>query len=392
MGAEEKINMRKAFKVVILLGIVSLFADVTYEGARGITGPFLYLLGASATIVGFVGGLGELVGYGFRLISGYISDKTRKYWLMTTFGYLVNLIAIPLLAFAGNWWIASALIIAERFGKAIRTPARDTIISYASSNIGYGKGFALHEFIDQIGAIIGPLIVSGVIYFSKSYSNAFLLLGIPAFLSILTLLITIGIYPKPEKLEKEKEKISDSGFGKVFYLFLLFTGLTVCGYPHFQIISYHFKKVQIVSDEIIPILFAVAMGVDALTAVIAGILFDRFKLKILFLIPLISLPISILAFYLNSLFAVVLSVLLWGIVMGFQETIMKSAIAEIIPSYKRGSAFGLFHSFFGLAWFIGGIVIGRLYDLSVSYLVLFSTTFQVLSFVCFIYLKQNAKA
>lgn len=381
--------MSKAFKVVILLGIVSLFADITYEGARGITGPFLYLLGANATIVGFVGGLGELVGYGFRLISGYISDKTKKYWLIAVFGYFVNLVAVPLLAFAGNWEIASALIVAERFGKAIRTPARDTIISYVSSNIGYGKGFALHEFIDQIGAVIGPLLVSSVIYFSKSYSEAFLFLGIPAFLSILTLLITIIIYPNPEKLEKEGERISDSDFGKVFYLFLLFTVLTVCGYPHFQVISYHFKKVKIVPDEVIPILFAIAMGIDALTAVIAGVLFDKFRLKILFLIPLISLPISIFAFYLNSLFAVVLSVLLWGIVMGFQETIMKSAIAEIVPSYRRGSAFGLFHAFFGFAWFIGGIVMGRLYDLSVPYLVLFSSAFQVLSFICFIYLKQR---
>ena len=178
---QSKIEVRKAFKVVIFLGLVSLFADITYEGARGVIGPFLFTLGASATIVGLVSGLGELIGYGFRLISGYVADKTKRYWAITIVGYFINLIAVPLLAFAGSWEIASVLIVAERFGKAIRTPARDTILSYASSSIGYGKGFGLHEAIDQIGAIVGPLLVAGVIYSSKSYSLAFLSLGLYSF-------------------------------------------------------------------------------------------------------------------------------------------------------------------------------------------------------------------
>ncbi|CUT02619.1 Major Facilitator Superfamily protein [Candidatus Kryptonium thompsonii] len=189
---QSKIEVRKAFKVVIFLGLVSLFADITYEGARGVIGPFLFTLGASATIVGLVSGLGELIGYGFRLISGYVADKTKRYWAITIVGYFINLIAVPLLAFAGSWEIASVLIVAERFGKAIRTPARDTILSYASSSIGYGKGFGLHEAIDQIGAIVGPLLVAGVIYSSKSYSLAFLSLGIPAVLSLLMLFITMA--------------------------------------------------------------------------------------------------------------------------------------------------------------------------------------------------------
>lgn len=380
--------MDKALKVVVLLGFVSLFADITYEGARGITGPFLFTLGASATAVGLAGGLGEFIGYGFRLVSGYVADKTRKYWAIAIIGYFINLIAVPLLAFAGNWEIAFALIIAERFGKAIRTPARDTILSYASSNVGYGKGFGLHEAIDQVGAILGPLIVSGVIYSSKNYSHAFLWLGIPAILSLLTLFTTVIIYPKPESLKAKSDKAIDIKFNNVFYLYILFSMLTICGYPHFQIMSYHFKKVQIIADEIIPILFALAMGVDAITALIIGGLFDRFKLKVLFFIPLLSIPIPIFAFLGEEAILIVISAILWGIVMGFQETVMKSAVAEITLVEKRGSAYGIFHSLFGFAWLVGSLVIGRLYEISIVYLIVFSIGFQILSLICFVYLKR----
>lgn len=381
--------MDKALKVVVLLGFVSLFADITYEGARGITGPFLFTLGASATAVGLAGGLGEFIGYGFRLVSGYVADKTRKYWAIAIIGYFINLIAVPLLAFAGNWEIAFALIIAERFGKAIRTPARDTILSYASSNVGYGKGFGLHEAIDQVGAILGPLIVSGVIYSSKNYSHAFLWLGIPAILSLLTLFTTVIIYPKPESLKAKSDKAIDIKFNNVFYLYILFSMLTICGYPHFQIMSYHFKKVQIIADEIIPILFALAMGVDAITALIIGGLFDRFKLKVLFFIPLLSIPIPIFAFLGEEAILIVISAILWGIVMGFQETVMKSAVAEITLVEKRGSAYGIFHSLFGFAWLVGSLVIGRLYEISIVYLIVFSIGFQILSLICFVYLKRH---
>ncbi len=385
---QSKIDVRRAFKVVILLGFVSLFADITYEGSRGILGPFLFTLGASATAVGLISGLGELVGYGFRLISGYVVDKTKKHWFITVAGYLINLVAVPLLAFAGSWEIASILIIAERFGKAVRTPARDTILSYASSNIGYGKGFGLHEALDQIGAVVGPLVVAGVIYSSKSYALAFLSLGIPAILSLLTLFTTVAIYPKPELLETESTGSSDKKFGKTFYLYLLFSMLTICGYPHFQIISYHFKKIQIMPDEIIPSLFALAMAIDAVTALIVGGLFDRFKLKVLFLIPIFAMPVSIFAFVWGNLILVIIGVILWGVVMGFQETVMKSAIAIIVPFQRRGLAYGIFHSLFGVAWFVGGLAIGWLYEVSIVYLIIFSIGLQVLSLVCFVYLRR----
>jgi hypothetical protein len=150
----------RAIRFIVMLGAVSLFADVTYEGARSITGPFLGLLGASAAIVGAVAGAGELIGHALRLASGYFTDRSKKYWAIVLVGYSVNLLAVPLLALAGRWEVAALLIIMERLGKAIRAPARDVMLAHAAKAVGTGWGFGLHEAMDQIGALTGPLIVA----------------------------------------------------------------------------------------------------------------------------------------------------------------------------------------------------------------------------------------
>ena len=174
------ISRPAAIKFVVLIGVVSLFSDFTYEGARSITGPFLAVLGASATAVGVIAGFGELIGYALRLASGYFADKTKKYWTLVFLGYGLNLLAVPLLALAGHWPIAAALIVAERMGKAIRTPARDVMLSCASDQIGRGWGFGLHQALDQTGAVLGPLAVAAVLYYKGGYETGFALLLIPA--------------------------------------------------------------------------------------------------------------------------------------------------------------------------------------------------------------------
>ena len=121
--------------------MVSLLADITYEGARSITGPYLAILGANAAVVGFVAGFGELVGYGLRLVSGYLADRTGKYWTITIVGYAINLLAVPLLALADQWWLAALLIIIERMGKGMRVPSRDAMLSHAGHRMGMGWAF-----------------------------------------------------------------------------------------------------------------------------------------------------------------------------------------------------------------------------------------------------------
>lgn len=228
------------------MGIVSLFADVTYyEGARSITGPYLAVLGASGTTVGIVAGFGEFIGYGLRLISGYISDRTGRYWTLTLLGYTINLLAVPILALAGHWEFAAFLIIIERMGKAIRTPARDAMLSHATKEIGRGWGFGLHEAMDQIGAVLGPVIVAAVLYANGGYREGFAVLLVPALMALGVLLFSRLLYPHPRDFEASTPRIETAGIQRVFWLYLVAAGFIAAGYADFPLIAYHFEKASI---------------------------------------------------------------------------------------------------------------------------------------------------
>ena len=367
-----------SLKFIILLGFVSLCADATYEGARSITGAFLGTLGASGTIVGLVAGLGELIGYGLRLVTGYLSDQTRKYWGITTLGYFINTAAVPLLALAGRWEVAAGLMIAERTGKAIRTPARDVLLSHAAMQVGRGFGFGLHEAMDQIGAVLGPLIVAGMLYLQKGYHGAFAILVIPAVLGLVILLVAQRIYPNPSEFEPKTFDLKGEGLPKIFWIYLGAIALVAAGYADFPLIAFHFQKASIGSQDQIPLFYALAMGVDAIAALAFGRWFDRIGFTSLTLAVLLSSLFAPLVFLGNSVMAFV-GMVLWGIGMGAQESIMKAAVTGMVPADKRGSAFGIFNTGYGLAWFSGSALMGILYDRSVITLVLFSVVIQLVA-------------
>jgi MFS family permease len=372
------ISKSAALKFVIILGVVSLFADMTYEGARSISGPYLSILGASGAVVGIVAGFGELIGYGLRLVSGYISDKTGRYWTITLLGYGVNLLAVPLLALARHWEIAAFLMIAERIGKAIRTPARDVMLSHATQSVGRGWGFGLHEAMDQIGAILGPLIVTAVLYFRGSYRTGFAILLAPAILALSVLLVARWLYPHPRHFEVGPARPHTKGFPRVFWLYLAAVSLIAAGYADFPLIAYHFEKASIASDDLIPILYAVAMGVDALAALVIGRLFDRIGISVLIPVAIVSSFFAPLVF-LGGLNLAFLGMALWGVGMGAQESIMRAAIAEMVPMDRRGSAYGIFNAGYGIFWFLGSALMGILYDISIPSLILFSAVAQLAS-------------
>ena len=391
MNKKASQERNNALGFIILMGIVSLLGDVVYEGARGVTGPYLALLGASATMVGLIGGLGEFIGYALRLFSGFIADRTKAYWLFTFMGYGL-LIAIPLLAFTNNWQLAALLIVLERVGKAFRSPARDTILSYATKEVGRGFGFGLHEALDQIGAIIGPLIFSVILFAGGNYRTGFSVLWIPALMVIGILRIAKNRLPHPEKLESEQEAGAKNNpiFSKIFILYSLFTFFAVAGFANFPLISYHLKIKAIVSDVQIPALFALAMGVDALTALIIGKAYDRVGLKTLMIIPLFSVFIPFLTFS-NMLVFVIIGIILWGIVLGVHETIMRAAVADLTAISRRGSAYGIFNTIYGLSWMLGGAFMGMLYEHSVFSLILLAALFEVIAIPFFLILTKELK-
>jgi len=369
-----------AMKFIILLGIVSLLADVTYEGARSITGPYLAILGASATLVGFVAGFGEFLGYTLRFVSGYFADKSRQYWAMTIIGYVVNLLAVPLLALAGSWPLAAMLIIMERIGKGIRTPPRDVMLSHATSQVGQGWGFGLHEAMDQIGAITGPLIVALILYLHGNYQAGFAFLLLPALLALAVLITSRFLYPNPRDLEVNIPKLKTKGLGKIYWIYIAAVVLIALGFADFSLIAYHFQKSSLISPDTIPIFYAVAMGVDALAALIFGRLFDRMGMWALIIATSLSALFAPLVFW-GGFTLALLGMALWGVGIGAQESIMRAAVAGMSPIKVRGSAYGVFSTFFGFAWFLGSLTMGILYDFSLNFLIIFSLAAQLLSII-----------
>ncbi len=388
-------NKKIALQFIILMGLVSLFGDITYEGARSISGPYLAILGASASIVGLVAGLGELMGYLLRLIFGYVADRTKKYWPITIAGY--GLIwAIPLIAFTDHWEIAAFLIITERIGKGIRTPARDAIFSHVTKQIGRGFGFGLHEALDQIGAIIGPLIFSAVFLLKGDYRQGFTILWIPAVLCITVLLLAKNKVPYPITFEtsdkKDAQKISHNKnkLSKTFWFYALFTFFSVTGFVNFQIISYHFKVQSVIPETQIPILYAIAMGMDAVVALVVGKIYDKVGLTTLITIPLFTFPIPILAFS-NNYYMVIISALLLGAVMGTHETIMRAAIANLSFVEHRGVAYGIFGTIYGIAWFMGSTIVGFVYNFSILDIIIFTATMEGISLIILFFLIKKFK-
>jgi len=374
-GGEDR-RGRAALRFVVLLGVVDLLADATYEGARSIAGPFLAHLGAGAAATGFVAGLGEFAGYALRAVSGYLGDRTGRFWAITIFGYVLNLAAVPLLALAGSWQAASALMVAERSGRAIRGPARDAMLSHAGSRMGRGWAFGLHEALDQLGAVAGPLAVAAALYLAGGYRTGFAILAAPAALSIATLLLSRRLYPEPERLETEREE--GRGLPRAFWLYMAFVVPGVAGFASFQLVSYHLKTAGLLPGAGIPLAFAAAMGVDALVALASGRLFDRLGLAVLASVPLLTLPVAPLAFS-GSAAAALAGVLLWGAVMGVQETIMRAAVGGMAPAGVRGTAYGLFNAVYGLCWFAGSAAMGALYEVSAGHAVAFSVALELAS-------------
>ncbi|MGQ9836453.1 MAG: MFS transporter [Cyanobacteriota bacterium] len=377
-----------ALCLILLLGIVSLCGDATYEGARSISGAFLGSLGASGTVVGLVAGGGELLAYGLRLGIGVLSDRTGCYWQLTTLGYAINTLVIPALAWVGQWPLAALLLLMERTGKGIRTPPRDVLLAHAALQVGRGFGFGLHEAMDQIGAVGGPLLVAVMIRAGQGFRGGFLVLGIPAVLGLGVLLLGQRLYPNPRELKLDP---SSKRLPGLFWIYLLAATWVAMGFADFPLIALHWQQIhgQASGSVEIPLLYALAMGVDALAALVCGWLFDWVGLGSLLGAVVLACGFAPLAFS-GRYDLTVLGMILWGIGMGAQESVMKAAIAGMVPPEQRGMAFGLFTSGYGLAWFFGSAIMGFLYDLSLQGLVLFSVVAQAVGAVILVALLVSS--
>jgi MFS family permease len=366
-----------ALRFVVLIGILSFFADFTYEGSRSIVGPFLATLQANAFIVGVVAGLGELLGYGMRLVSGRLADRTRRFWPITIVGYIVQMTSVPLLALAGNWPVAAALIVLERVGKAARNPPRDVMLSHAASQAGgFGWAFGLHEALDQFGALFGPLAVAGVLVLRGDYHVAFAALALPAVINLGLVLAARLLYPTPEKMEPPAREEASSTLPSVFWLYLAGAVLVAAGFADFPLIAYHLAKSSSVSTRFIPVFYAVAMGLSGTGSLLFGRLFDRFGFAVLIFLTVCTTLFAPLAF-LGGFWGALVGIALWGIGMGVHESIIPAAVGPMVASGRRATAYGLFTAGYGIFWFLGSAALGLLYGVSITALIITSMILQL---------------
>jgi len=368
---------RSALQFVVIIGIANFFADFTYEGARGIVGPFLGSLGASAAIVGFVAGLGELMGYGLRSVSGYFADKSHRHWGFAFAGYAVNMLAVPALALAGRWPVAASLVVAERVGRGIRKPTVEAMLSYAGKSIGAGWVFGLNEALDQAGATVGPLLVALILYLNGGFRTGFGVLLVPALLCLAILVAARLLHPRPHELEEGTgHTFATTNLTCPYWIYLAAGSLIAAGFADFALIGFHFHKANTVPANMIPVFYAVAMASSALASIPLGRLFDRFGPNISLFAFLISAAAAPFVF-LGTSIAALIGMIFWGIGMAAQGSLLQAMLTGVIPPQKRSTAFGLFDTGYGIAWFVGSAVMGLLYDKSILAVAIFSVSFQL---------------
>jgi MFS family permease len=373
-----------AFAFVLTMGLVNLFADVTYEGGASINGQFLKSLGAGAAVISIIAGLGECLGYALRSIAGHIADRTGRYWLVTFVGYLINLFAVPAMALAGNWWAAGALILAERIGRALRKPTVEAMLSYSTGKHGKGWVYAVNTALDETGATLGPLLMALSIYLGATYRTGYTLLLGTTLLALAALVRARIVFPVPARLEEGGPATAHArGFTRAYWLYMVGGTCFAAGLMSFELVSFHLASNGIVAPHWIPVLLALATIGAIAASLVFGRMYDRVGIAAVIIAVFATSLFSPLVFF-GSLGVMILGLLLWGVGYATQDTLMKVLIASVLPEGRRNLAFGLFYLGYGSGWLVGSIATGVLYEHSRAGLVAFAAAAQLASIPFFL--------
>ncbi|WP_353890626.1 MFS transporter [Micromonospora sp. WMMA1363] len=359
------------WRVVVGFGVVSLAADMVYEGARSMYGPLLASLGASALVVGLVTGAGEAAALLLRLVSGPLADRTHRYWTLTIAGYTLTAVCVPLLAITpllggAGLALAAILILAERLGKAVRSPAKSALLADAAGQVGIGRGLGVHKALDQVGAFAGPLLVAGVVAGTGVLWPGFAALAVPGALALLTLAlvrrranrtVTTSV-PSPPTHQATGAKLP-----RMFWWFATASALCTAGLVTFGLIGFHVVEADVVPAAGVPLLYAAAMAAAAVAALATGTAYDRLGPRVLLALPLLVSIVPALAFG-TGLGLTATGVLLWGAAVGVQDSTIKAFVADLVPRPRRATAYGLFAAVQGAGALLGGAAAGALYGYS----------------------------
>ncbi|CAN5373010.1 MFS transporter [soil metagenome] len=377
-----------AWQVVIGFGLVSLAVDLVADGARSVAGPLLGQLGASALTVSLVTGISEALGYGLRLLAGPAVDRSRRYWAYAIGGYAITGICVPLMAvspFLGTAGLAVAacLIIFERVGKAVRSPAKTVLLAHAASAVGRGRGFGVHKTLDQVGAFAGPLVVAAIIAATGALWPAFAALALPAVIALILLLWLRRRVPDPSVFEPvdldapaapaasahpaqpapqapARGMKARTGLPVSFLLFCASTALTTFGLVGFGLISFHLSDTNLLALAGVPLVYALGMAAGAVAALATGRIYDKVGAAVLLSVPVLAAGVPALTLA-GSLAPVLVGVVLWGAATGIQDSTVKALVADQVATERRGTAYGIFAVFQGAGTFAGAALAGALY-------------------------------
>jgi MFS family permease len=387
-----KLSASPAFLFVLAIGIVNLFGDITYEGGAALNGPFLGSLGASAAGISIIAGIGEFLGYSLRSVSGYVADRTGRYWPITFVGYAVNALAVPAMALAGSWQVAALLIFAERTGRAIRKPTVEAMLSYSAGRHGAGWVYGLNTALDETGATLGPLLIGLALYLKVSYRMSYALLLISALLVLAALTVARLLFPVPARLEQSAHRVARArGFSRSFWLYMAAAACFGAGLMSFEFISYHLSSRGTVTAHWVPLFLAMATVMGILASLVLGRLYDRIGVPVLLGAVLVSALFSPLVF-LGGFGVALVGMLLWGIGYAVQDTLLKAVVANMLPEGKRNLAFGLFYTGYGAGWLVGSVTTGLLYGHSVTAVIAFAVAIQLASLPLFVLAQRQRPA
>jgi len=386
------LSASSAFAFVLTMGIVNLFADMTYEGGAGINGPFLGSLGAGAAAISIIAGVGEFLGYSVRSVAGYVADKTGKHWPVTFVGYTINLLAVPAMAFAGNWYVAGALVFAERTGRAIRKPTVEAMLSYSTGALGTGWVYALNTALDETGATLGPALVALALMRKTELRTAYALLLISSVLALVALTIARVVFPVPSRLEQPHHAAArPRGFTRAYWLYVIAAACFGAGLMSYEFISFHLASHGVVTEYWIPFFLSIATAGGVVASLVLGRLYDRVGLPVILGAVVVAAMFSPLVF-LGGFVAALAGLLLWGVGYAVQDTLLKALVAGMLPEGRRNLAFGLFYTGYGVGWLVGSTATGLLYDRSLAAVIGFSITAQLASLPLFLVAARRQRA
>ncbi|MDQ3616719.1 MAG: MFS transporter [Actinomycetota bacterium] len=391
------------WRVVVGFGVVSLAADMVYEGARSITGPFLGSLGATALVVGVVTGAGEAVALVLRLVSGPLADRSGRYWALTIVGYAMTALCVPLMAVApflggAGLVFACTLVLLERAGKAVRSPSKSALLASAAQAVGRGRGFAVHKALDQVGAFAGPLLIAAVVALTSAVWAGLAVLAVPAMAAMVLLIwirarvpdMTVYAETAAELSTPVPSHLETAGLPTRFRLFALASAASTLGLMTFGLISFHLVEADLVSAPGVPLIYAAAMAAGAVSALGTGFAYDRWGPRILVLLPFLVAAVPLLSLA-DRLWVAVSGVVVWGAAVGCQDSTVKALVADLVPAPRLATAYGVFAAFQGAAALAGGVVAGALYDDGTGDLVVVIAVTQVASLLLTLVVTRKAR-